>query len=105
MCTLLIHPEDAQRLGLLDGDRVTVSSPAASLEIPVQISQGIMPGVVSIPHGWGHGATGARLGVAGEHAGINVNRLLSSDRVDPLSGNAIQNGVKVDIEPIPQRRL
>lgn len=95
-CTLLIHPEDAERLGLLSGELATVSSPQASLDLPVEVCDSIMPGVVSIPHGWGHRRTGQQ--VAAAHAGVNANRLLGSARLDPLSGNAVQNGVPVQIQ-------
>lgn len=95
LCTLLIHPQDAEKLGLQDGALATVSTSEASLEIPVEISDAIMPGVVSIPHGWGHHETGQQ--VAAQHAGVNVNRLLSTTRLDPLSGNAVQNAVPVSI--------
>lgn len=97
-CTILLNPEDANRLELVSGERVRVSSPEASVELPVQVDDSIMPGVVSIPHGWGHQRTGQK--VAAEHAGVNVNRLLSSTRLDPLSGNAVQNGVSVRLEKI-----
>ena len=56
-----------------------------------------MPGVVSIPHGWGHGAPGVRMGVAREHAGVNTNVLADESQVDPLSGNAVLNGIPVEV--------
>lgn len=97
-CTMLIHPEDARRLGLESGSEAVVSSDMASLEISVEVSDSIMPGVVSIPHGWGHSQPGADMKVAARHAGVNVNRLLDSTRLDPLSGTIVQNAVPVRIK-------
>ncbi|HUY79865.1 MAG TPA: molybdopterin oxidoreductase family protein [Ktedonobacterales bacterium] len=97
LCTLLMAPADAARLGLADGDRARITSGAGTVEAPVELTDDIMPGVVSLPHGWGHGQPGARLGVAAQHAGANANRLTESTRVDPLSGDAILNGVPVTV--------
>jgi anaerobic selenocysteine-containing dehydrogenase len=96
-CTLHVHPDDAQRLGLSDGGRAVVSSATGQIEAPVELTDGIMPGVVSIPHGWGHGAPGVRMGVASEHAGVNSNVLSDESQVDPLSGNAVLNGIPVEV--------
>ena len=75
-CTLHIHPDDAERLGLADGEHARViSSATGRIEVPVEVTDEIMPGVVSIPHGWGHDAPGVRMGVASEHAGVNSNVL------------------------------
>ena len=96
-CTLHIHPDDAERLGLADGEIARVSSAAGSLDAPVETTEDIMRGVVSIPHGWGHGAEGARMGVAAEHAGVNSNVLADESMVEPLSGNAVLNGIPVEV--------
>jgi anaerobic selenocysteine-containing dehydrogenase len=96
-CTLHMHPDDAARLGLADGGIASVSSAAGSLEAPVEVTDGIMPGVVSIPHGWGHDASGVRLGVAAAHAGVNSNVLADESAVEPLSGNAVLNGIPVEV--------
>jgi anaerobic selenocysteine-containing dehydrogenase len=96
-CTLHIHPDDAERLGLADGDAARISSAAGSLEAPVETTEDIMPGVVSIPHGWGHGAKGVRMGVASAHAGVNSNVLADESMVEPLSGNAVLNGIPVEV--------
>jgi anaerobic selenocysteine-containing dehydrogenase len=98
-CTLHIHPEDAGRLGLEDGGRALLSSAAGRIEAPVELTDAIMPGVVSIPHGWGHDAPGVRLRVASAHAGVNSNVLADETQVDPLSGNAVLNGIPVEIAP------
>jgi anaerobic selenocysteine-containing dehydrogenase len=97
-CTLLVHPDDAARLGLADGRPARVRSRVGTLEIPVEVTDTIMPGVVSIPHGWGHDAPGTRMRVAAEHAGVNTNLLADELGMDPLSGNAILNGIPVTIE-------
>src|ERR687898_3139770 len=96
-CTLHIHPDDAERLGLADGETARISSAAGSLEAPVETTEDIMPGVISIPHGWGHGAEGARMGVASAHAGVNSNVLADESMVEPLSGNAVLNGIPVEV--------
>jgi anaerobic selenocysteine-containing dehydrogenase len=98
-CTVWVNPDDAERLGLADGGRARVSSATGELTAPVEVTDEIMPGVVSIPHGWGHDAPGARLSVASEHAGVNSN-LLAPTEVDPLSGNAVLNGIPVELEPV-----
>lgn len=96
-CTLHIHPVDAVRLHLVDGAMATVTSDSGSVEVPTEITDAIMPGVVSIPHGWGHNLAGTRLHIANEHAGVNVNVLVDGQKVDPLSGNAVLNGVAVKV--------
>jgi anaerobic selenocysteine-containing dehydrogenase len=98
-CTMHVHPDDAERLGLADGRPALLRSAAGELEAPVEITDAIMPGVVSIPHGWGHDAPGARLSVAAEHAGVNSNLLADESLVEPLSGNAILNGIPVEVGP------
>jgi anaerobic selenocysteine-containing dehydrogenase len=101
-CTLHIHPDDAARLGLVDGGRALVSSAAGRVEAPVELTDGIMPGVVSIPHGWGHDAEGVRMGVASAHAGVNSNVLADETLLDPLSGNAVLNGIPVEVAAVPE---
>jgi anaerobic selenocysteine-containing dehydrogenase len=96
-CTLLVHPEDAGRFGLRDGGLAQVSSRVGALVAPVEISDEVMPGVVSLPHGFGHDAPGARMAVARRHAGVNVNLLSDDAAIDVPSGNAAFNGVPVAI--------
>jgi anaerobic selenocysteine-containing dehydrogenase len=98
-CTLLVHPEDAARLGLTDGAHASVRSAVGELEAPVELTDSIMPGVVSMPHGWGHDAPGVRLSVAREHAGVNSNLLADETQIEPLSGNAVLNGIPVEVAP------
>jgi anaerobic selenocysteine-containing dehydrogenase len=97
-CTLQVHPDDAAELGLVDGGRARVSSRVGSVEIVVEVTEAIMPGVVSIPHGWGHEGTAMR--VAAAHAGVNTNLLADEQAVDPLSGDAVLNGVPVTVEAV-----
>jgi anaerobic selenocysteine-containing dehydrogenase len=97
-CTLQIHPGDAQLRGLAPGARATVTSTAGSVVAPVEITDRIRPGVVSLPHGWGHAGTG--LAVAERAGGVNVNVLTPPD-VDPLSGTAVLNGFPVSVAAAP----
>ncbi|MGR6969462.1 molybdopterin oxidoreductase family protein [Streptomyces cynarae] len=103
-CTLHIHPEDAERLGLLDGAPVRVKGAGGEVTAPVEITDGIRPGVVSLPHGWGHDRPGTRMSHAALDPGVNVNQLLDGTLLDPLSGNAVLNGVPVELAPLPAPR-
>src|SRR5581483_7881561 len=95
--TLRMHPDDAARLHLREGDIAQVASRVGTVEISVELTDDIMPGVVSIPHGWGHRVEGTGQHIAAEHAGVNVNILTDGAEIDPLSGNAVLNGVPVTI--------
>jgi hypothetical protein len=97
--TMHVHPDDATRLGLTDGGAARVRSRAGEIEAPVEVTDKVMPGVVSIPHGWGHDAPGARLPVAAAHAGVNVNALTDELDIEPISGTAVLNGVPVELSP------
>ena len=99
-CTLLVHPEDAARLGLEQGALARLSSRAGSLQVPVELTDGILRGVVSLPHGWGHDQPDTRLSVASERPGVNSNILADELDLEPLSGNAVLNGIPVTIEAI-----
>ncbi len=96
-CTALVHPDDAARLGLTDGALARITRDGRSIEAPVQFSADMMPGVVSLPHGWGHDLPGAHLRVAAERPGANLNTLLDENLRDPLSGNAVLGGVAVEM--------
>lgn len=98
-CTVVVHPDDAVARGLVDGGRAVVRSEAGSIAVGVEVSDEVMPGVVSVPHGFGHGAPGARLGVAGEVGGANVNALVGTGLLDPLSGTSVLTGFAVDVAP------
>jgi len=99
-CTLIMHPEDARARGVENGARARVSSSAGSLEVPVEVSDEMRPGVVCLPHGWGHDKQGARLSVASRHPGVCNNVLAPGDLVDAPSGNAIVNGIPVEVAPV-----
>jgi len=96
-CTAHVHPDDAARLGVEDGGRVSVTSDRGSIEVPVEVTDAIMPGVVSIPHGWGHDVDGVEMAVARRYAGVNTNLLTDDRLIDALSGNAALNGVPVSV--------
>jgi anaerobic selenocysteine-containing dehydrogenase len=96
-CTVLMHPTDAANRDLLDGQKVVVRSRVGSIVLPVEISDEIMRGVVSIPHGWGHDRKGNQLTVAEQHAGASINDLTDPQAVDALCGTAAFNGTAVTI--------
>lgn len=96
-CTLQINPDDAARIGLEDGATATVASAVGKLDVAVEITADISRGVVSIPYGWGHKLDGAKLSVAEIRPGVNTNILTDSSQVDPLSGNAVLNGIPVTV--------
>jgi anaerobic selenocysteine-containing dehydrogenase len=96
-CTLQIHPDDAARLGL--DEIALVTGPGGKLEVPVEITDAIRPGVVSLPHGWGHTDPDTRMRVAAQNPGVNVNSLNDGTLLDPLSGNAVLNGLPVEVAP------
>ena len=100
-CTLLINPLDAARLGLADGSLARLTAGGTALQAPVQITPDLMPGVVSLPHGWGHDLPGTQLGLAAQRPGVNMNALLNDALRDPLSGNAVLSGVAVEVEAVP----
>ncbi|MET9134706.1 molybdopterin oxidoreductase family protein [Streptomyces antibioticus] len=100
-CTLHIHPEDAERLGLRDGGAVRVRGAGGEVTAPAEITDGVRRGVVSLPHGWGHDRPGTRLAHAATDPGVNVNQLLDGSLLDPLSGNAVLNGIPVSLTPVP----
>lgn len=96
-CTLHVHPQDADRLGLADGRPARITSRTGSIQAPVEVTDAIRPGVVSLPHGWGHDTPGARLGVASERAGVSSNRLADHEALDPLSGTSVLNAIPVEV--------
>ena len=99
-CTLMLNPVDAERLGIADGVSVRVRSRVAELEVVAEVTDELMPGVVSIPHGWGHNVPGIRLTQAQEVAGVNTNDLTDDQLLDGLTGNAALNGVPVQLQAI-----
>jgi anaerobic selenocysteine-containing dehydrogenase len=99
-CTLLMHPDDAANRDILMGQRVQVRSRIGTIEIPVEISEEMMPGVISIPHGWGHDRSGVQLGVARQHAGVSINDLTDEQSIDALCGTAAFNGTWVSLKSV-----
>jgi len=99
-CTVQVHPDDASRLGLTDGGLASVTSRAGKLEAPVEVTADVRPGVVSMPHGWGHDLDGTRTKVAAAHAGVNSNLVADETLLDVPSGNAVLNGIPVEVAPV-----
>ena len=102
-CLALIHPEDAESRQLRDGDMAMVKSRVGTIRIPVAVSDQMMPGVISIPHGWGHEGDGVALRIAQQHAGVNTNILTDEQFLDTVSGNAALNGVAVSLTKDPMQ--
>ncbi len=98
-CTLHIHPDDAAKVGLTDGGRARVASRVGAIVAEVQVTEDVMPGVVSLPHGWGHDRPGTRMHVAAGRAGVNSNILTDESVIDPLSGNGVLNAIPVSVSP------
>jgi len=103
-CTLLMHPDDATRLGLVNSERVVVTSGTGSVEVALEVTDEVARGVVSLPHGWGHRRSGTRLGAAHDHPGASANDLTDDQTVDPSCGNAVLNGVPVRVEAVRGQR-
>ncbi|KPQ28752.1 MAG: putative anaerobic dehydrogenase [Marinobacter excellens HL-55] len=97
-CTLMMHPQDATNRGLVDGQQAQIGSGDRSVVLPVEITEDIMPGVVSIPHGWGHSRPGTGQSVATAHAGASINDVLDDAEVDPVSGTSVLNGQVVQVK-------
>ncbi|MPY98861.1 MAG: molybdopterin-dependent oxidoreductase [Actinophytocola sp.] len=98
-CTVQVHPDDAAGIGLTDGALAKVSSAAGTVELPVEVTDVLRPGVVSIPHGWGHDVNGVRTSVAAAHAGANSNVLTDDGPLDAPTGTAVLNGIPVHLAP------
>jgi anaerobic selenocysteine-containing dehydrogenase len=96
-----VHPADAARAGLADGARARLAGAGQAVDVTVELSDAMMPGVVSLPHGWGHDAPDARLALAAERPGANLNALLDPALRDPLSGNAVLAGQPVELRAAP----
>ena len=99
-CTAMVHPDDARRLGLAGGAMARIVRANRAIEVQVEISDEMMPGVVSLPHGWGHDLAGTRQTLAAQRPGANLNALFDEDRRDPLSGNAVLSGIEVTMQPV-----
>jgi len=99
-CTLMMHPDDAAARGLQEGALAMVRSRVGVVQVAVEITPDIEPGVVSLPHGWGHGRSGVRLAVASAHAGVSINDLVDDQRIDALTGTAVLNGTPVEVAAV-----
>lgn len=97
LCTIIMNPSDAVSLNLENGQNVKVQSRVGSIRLPLEVSDEVMPGVVSIPHGWGHDRDGNRLSVAQQHAGASINDLTDELVVDEVCGTAAFNGIRVRV--------
>lgn len=102
-CTMIMHPGDAAKRNIAEGDTVQLTSDIGSLQIPVQLSDEIMPGVISVPHGWGHLGEGLQMQIAARHAGVSVNDITDDTFVDKLSGTSALNGLPVDVVKVSTR--
>lgn len=101
-CTLQVHPDDAGRLGLVDGDRALVRAAVGEVVADVEVTDELSLGTVSLPHGWGHDVAGVRMAVAAAAGGVNSNVLTDGEVIDPLSGNARLNAIPVSVAPVPE---
>ena len=99
-CTLQLHPSDAAELGITDGGKASVESRVGRLVVDVEVTDVVMEGVVSLPHGWGHGQAGTRMAVAAANAGVNSNVLTDPIALDPVSGTSVLNGIPVEVAPV-----
>ena len=99
-CTAMLHPVDAEARNLQDGDTVRVRSAVGEVQLPLEVTDEIVSGVVSIPHGWGRDRPGTRLQTASKHAGVSINDLTDSSRTDPLCGNAAFSGEPVSVSAV-----
>ncbi len=104
-CTLMLHPDTARAHSIEDGQQVKVTSRVGQVDIIAEVTDELMPGVVSIPHGWGHGRKGVKQKIAQAHAGVSVNDLTDDTLIDKLSGNAAVNGVPVQLEALIEAPL
>ena len=99
-CTLMLNPVDAARLNIRSGQPVEVRSRVGAVTVQAEITDTLMPGVVSLPHGFGHGKAGVRLGVAAAHAGASANDLTDPAFLDELTGNTAASGVPVTVTAV-----
>ena len=99
-CTLMIHPEDAHALGIDNQQVVKISSRVGSVEVAAELTNTMMRGVVSMPHGYGHARAGVQLDIAQQHAGVSVNDLTDELVLDELTGNVAFSNVAVRVERV-----
>jgi anaerobic selenocysteine-containing dehydrogenase len=99
-CTLMLHPQDAEARGIVDGASVRVTSRVGSVLASAEVTEDIAPGVLSLPHGWGHDEPGTQMAVAAKRPGTNSNVLTDEAVLDPISGTAVLNGIPVELEAV-----
>jgi anaerobic selenocysteine-containing dehydrogenase len=99
-CTLLIHPDDAARRGITDGALASISTSSGAIELPAEVTDAMMRGVVSVPHGWGHGRAGVKLQVATANPGESVNDIVDPAMIDELSGTSALTGQSVEVAAV-----
>ena len=99
-CTAQIHPDDAARLGVVTGSPLRIASRVGEVHVPAEVTDTVRVGVVSLPHGWGHGVAGTHMSIAAEKAGVNSNILTDDEAIDPLSGNAVLSAIPVTVEAV-----
>ena len=99
-CTLYVHPDDAARCALRDGELAIMESRVHRGEVRVMVTEDMRPGVVSLPHGWGHAQSAPWQQVAGSHAGVSFNDWVDDSVTEPIIGQSILNGVPVRLAPL-----
>lgn len=103
-CFVLMNVKDGERVGIADGSMVRLSSAVGSIDLPVSLTPRIMPGVVSVPHGWGHHRPGVKLGLASKSPGESLNDIVDDSQIDQFSGNAALNGQIVRVTALEGTR-
>jgi anaerobic selenocysteine-containing dehydrogenase len=96
-CTLMINPDDARGKGLINGRNVRVASRVGGISVPLEVTDEMMPGVVSMPFGWGHDREGVKLSVASRHPGVSMNDVADEKLFDKVSGMSVLDGIPVNI--------
>ena len=99
-CTLQMHPNDAARVGVKEGEQARITSRVGHVDAVVEYTSDIRERVVSLPHGWGHDMSGTQMNVAAQRAGVNSNVLTDHNEMDPLSGNSVMNGIPVTVSAL-----
>lgn len=99
-CDLYMHPQTAKDYGIVHQEQVYISSDVGALKVTVSLTEDIMPNVVSLPHGWGHHRQGMQMSIASANPGVSMNDLTDQSLVDELSGNAVLNGLAVEVQKI-----
>jgi anaerobic selenocysteine-containing dehydrogenase len=99
-CTLQMHPNDAARIGVKEGEQARIASRVGHVDAVVEFTSDIRERVVSLPHGWGHDMSGTQMNVAAKRAGVNSNVLTDHNEMDPLSGNSVMNGIPVTVSAL-----